>query len=147
VHRSSVDFDYAVESVKSESVELEGYTTDGAEPSYVEGPDEPSKYRTEVVVRRRGAGVFPVDVVMVFSDGVELRERWDGEYRWKLFVVERPAKLDYAVVDPERILLLDLHPTNNGRRLEADARLPARKWASKWMIWVQDLMATFAFFV
>jgi hypothetical protein len=147
VHRSSVDFDYAVESVKSESVELEGYTAGGGGPSYVEAPDEPSTYRTEVVVRRKGSGVFPVDVLMVFEDGVELRKKWDGEYRWKLFVVERPAKLDYAVVDPERILLLDLHPTNNSRRLEADARLPARKWASKWMIWVQDLMATFAFFV
>ena len=27
------------------------------------------------------------------------------------------------------------------------ADFPARKWGSKWMIWLQDLLATFAFFV
>jgi hypothetical protein len=147
VHRSSVDFDYAVESVKSDPVGLDGYAEGAGGLAHVEVADEPSTYRTEVVVRRRGAGVFPVDVLMVFDDGSEVRDRWDGRYRWKLYVEERPARLDYAVVDPERILLLDLYPTNNSRRLEPGDRLPARKWASKWMIWLQDLMATFAFFV
>ena len=35
-----------------------------------------------------------------------------------------------------------------GRRVrKPDAELPARKWASKWMIWVQDLMSSFAFYI
>jgi hypothetical protein len=104
-------------------------------------------YRTEVVVRRKGAGSFPVDVLMVFEDGNEIREPWDGEYRWKLFVEERPSKLAYAVVDPERKLVLDLYPSNNSKRLTPDADFPSRKWGAKWMIWLQDLLATFAFFV
>lgn len=84
---------------------------------------------------------------MVFEDGSEVRTAYDGKYRWKLFVEEREAKLDYAVVDPERKLLLDLDTTNNSKRAKPDEHLPARKWASKWMIWLQDLMATFAFFI
>ena len=49
-----------------------------------------------------GDGRFPVDVLLVFEDGHEIRERWDGQERWKMFVVERPSKLDYAEVDPDR---------------------------------------------
>jgi hypothetical protein len=62
-------------------------------------------------------------------------------------VEEGASELDYAVVDPERVLLLDLNRTNNSKRVEPRERLPAHKWASKWMIWLQDLMATFAFFI
>jgi hypothetical protein len=62
-------------------------------------------------------------------------------------VEERPAKLRSASVDPDRVLLLDVDHTNNSRLLEPDATLPAVKWASKWMIWLQDWMATFAFFI
>jgi len=147
VHRSSNDFDYAIQSVSSVPVELKGYSERGGTLSYFEPEGEPEMYRTEVVVRRNGAATFPVDVLMVFEDGEEVREQWDGIYRWRLFVSERPSKLEYAVVDPERKLLLDLYYTNNSRRLEPAAQLPARKWGSKWMIWLQDLLATFAFFI
>jgi hypothetical protein len=147
VHYSAKDFDYAVQSVLSRPVELEGFKTERGTLSFVQPVGEPSLYHTEVVVRRNGSGTFPIEVLMVFEDGTEVRKEWDGRYRWKLFVEERPTKLDYAVVDPERKLLLDLYYTNNSRRLEADARLPARKWASKWMIWLQNLLATYAFFM
>jgi hypothetical protein len=76
-----------------------------------------------------------------------VRENWDGKDRWKLFAYEKPSRLRYAAVDPERILVLDVNYTNNSKRLKPAAALPAYKWASKWMIWLQDLLATFAFFV
>lgn len=150
VYRSSDDFDYGIRRVASEPVELRGYVERGSDLVYQAGAESEGAgeiYRTEVVVERRGAGRFPVEVLMVFEDGTEVRRDWDGEARWKLYIEERDAQLDYAVVDPERRLVLDLYYTNNSRRLEPDARFPARKWASKWMIWVQDLLATFAFFV
>jgi len=83
---------------------------------------------------------------MVFEDGSEVRELWDGQDRFKLYVEEKSQKLSYAVVDPERKLLLDLYYTNNSKLLEPRGTLPARKWSSKWMIWFQDLLTTFAFF-
>ena len=147
VHHDAVVFDYAVESVKSGPSELKGLTGEMGELKYVEPEGEPTRYRTEVVVRNNGSGVFPMDLLMVFEDGSEVLEPWDGEYRWKLFVHEGTVKLDYAVIDPERILLLDLNYTNNSKRIEPLDRLPSRKWGSKWMIWLQDLIATFAFFI
>jgi hypothetical protein len=147
VHYDAAVFDYAIQSVKSRPADIKGFTDSAGELTYVEPKEDTTTYRTEVVVQKKGTGTFPVEVLMVFEDGSELRKPWDGKYRWKLFVEERATKLDYAVVDPERILLLDINTTNNSKRIEPRDRLPSRKWASKWMIWLQDLMATFAFFI
>ena len=50
-------------------------------------------------------------------------------------------------VDPDRVLVLDLNYTNNSRRMESQATLPAVKWASKWLVWMQDLLLVFGGFV
>ena len=83
---------------------------------------------------------------MAFEDGEEVRYRWDGRDRWKRIVVEQTSKLAYAVVDPDRILLLDVRPSNNSRMLEAPDRTPAIKWSARWLIWLQDLLTNFAYF-
>jgi len=103
-------------------------------------------YRSEVVVRRNGGAIFPVEVLLVFEDGSQVRRQWDGRYRWQLFVEEGPAKLAWAEVDPDRVLALDLYPSNNSRRVDSAARMPAVKWASKWLIWFQDLLLGYGFF-
>ena len=151
IHEDSVTFDYAVASVASLVAEAEGWIKEEDKLVYstpVDDSDEESGtlYRTEVVVQRLGGGRFPVEVLMVFEDGEEIRESWDGEAHWKTFVVERPSKLEFAAVDPDRVLMLDLYYRNNSRYLEEPSRLPARKWGSKWMIWLQDAMAAFAWF-
>ena len=153
VYRAAEEFDYAIESVGSKSAAVEGMVDREGELEYVAGPadddadDAGGVYRTEVVVRRVGGGIFPVDVLMVFEDGEEVRESWDGRYRWRKFVEERPSKLSYAVVDPDFILLLDTNRTNNSRLRESQATLPAVKWTTRWMLWLQDFLATFGFFV
>jgi hypothetical protein len=145
VYRGSDAFDYAVESVSSKPVALAGF--DGKQVLVADNKPGPGKpFRTEVVVRRLGGGVFPVEVLLVFVDGTELRQTWDGKDRWKLFAVERPAKLKHAIVDPERKLVLDVDYTNNSKLLEPAATVAVFKWTSKWMVWMQDLLATFAFF-
>ena len=154
IYRDSVTFDYAVASVTTKPAEAEGWTRDGGEMVYSKPePDDDDSadagivYRSEVVVQRLGGGRFPVDVLMVFEDGHQIRQRWDGEAHWRSFVVERDSKLDHAVIDPERVLMLDLRYTNNSMYAEEPSRLAARKWGSKWMIWLQDLMSTFAYYM
>lgn len=83
---------------------------------------------------------------MVFEDGEEVRYRWDGRARWKRIVVEQTSKLAHAVVDPDRVLLLDVRPSNNSLVLESPDRGPALKWTSRWLVWLQDLLTSFAFF-
>ncbi len=128
VYRSSVVFDYAVSQLT---------TT----------PGESGRHHTEVVVQRLGDGVFPMSVLVTFDDGSTARERWDGRDRWKLFAYNRTAAAVSAEIDPDGILLLDLNRVNNSRTVTSAAPKAARQWAGRWLIWLQDLALTYAFFV
>ena len=150
VYRSSSHFDYAIESVKSRPLELRGLEETPAGPATRQHVSaaygESRTYRSEIVVRREGDAIFPVDVLLVFDDGSEMRHSWDGKRRWTMLVEERPAKLAYAVVDPDRILLLDIDRTNNSRTLTPGDDFVATKLASRWIVWLQDFLLTFTFF-
>jgi hypothetical protein len=129
VHRSSNAFDYAVDVFKSEPTET-GAT-----------------YRTTVVARRLGEGIFPLDVRVRFGNGAEHRWNWDGRERWKVFEVETPLRALSAEIDPERVLLLDLQRTNNSATLKPAASQAARKWSLAWLVWLQDHLLTYGFFI
>jgi aminopeptidase N len=128
VYRGSDTFDYAVQELVSERLD------DG-------------RYRTTVVAQRLGEATFPVDVVTTFDDGEQVTERWDGLARRRLLVYERAARASTAEVDPRRVLLLDVNYTNNSRTLQPRSGEASLKWALTWMVWLQDLMLTYAFFV
>jgi hypothetical protein len=149
VHRDSVGFDYAVDSVHSMPVDPTGLVQRGGEIVATEARDEGERvaYRTEAMLRRLGGGVFPVEVLLVFEDGHEIRFDWTGEERSKLFVVDHGSEVRQVVIDPARVLLLDVDYTNNSRLREPRPGLPATKWGSKWMVWFQDLLSTIAFFI
>jgi len=132
VFRSSNAFDYGVDGLFS--VSAGGRAGDGA-------------YRTELIVRRYGEAVFPVDVLVIFEDDRQVRERWDGQARWRRFTYEHAARVRSAIVDPDRTLLLDVNYANNSRTLAPRADEAATKWSSKWLVWLQDLMLTWAFLV
>jgi hypothetical protein len=149
VHRSSSSFDYAIEVLRSEAVADRGFFGEGTSRSFRGGRDlsAAGRYRTVVVARRHGEGVFPVEVRVVFENNQETRWRWDGRERWKAFEVENGSRARYAQVDPDRVLLLDLDVTNNSMTLHPAARGAARKWSLTWLIWLQDHLLTYGFFI
>jgi hypothetical protein len=51
-----------------------------------------------------------------------------------------------AQVDPDRVLLLDVNYTNNSYSLAPASERAATKWSLAWLVWLQDLLATSAFF-
>jgi hypothetical protein len=124
VYRSSNVFDYAVERL-----------------------DTDADNRTTVVVRRLGEAIFPVDLLVTFENGEQAREKWDGIDRWKAFTFDRATRAKTAQIDPDRVLLLDLDYTNNSKTTEPKAHAAATKWSLQWMVWLQDLMLTWGFFV
>ena len=146
VYRSSNRFDYAIESLTSAAVTSRGLM-DSEEGLVFGERSEPGVYRTTAVVRRLEAGQFPVDVLVTFENGEQAREAWDGIARWKAFTFDRPVKAVSVQVDPERVLLLDTNFTNNSRTLAPAADAAATKWSLRWMVWLQDIMMTYAFFV
>jgi len=146
VYRKAAVFDYAVESVASDELKTEGLVDKDGKPTYVKGGSStPKQYQTRVVVRRLEDGVLPVDVLLKFENGDEFRDLWDSRNTWKLYTIVKPVKLSYAIVDPDRKILLDINYTNNSRALVPKADFAASKWASKWMIALQDYLQTLAF--
>ena len=109
-----------------------------------EPPAAPRLYVTELVVRRFGEAVLPVDVLVTFAGGRQVREHWDGRDRWRLYRWERPERAVTAEVDPGATLLLDVNRTNNSWTLEPRAGDAARKWSAHWLVWLQDALLTWA---
>jgi aminopeptidase N len=134
VYRSSNTFDYGVQEFRSERIDDSAAATATA-------------FRTTVVVRRYGEAVFPVDVVTTFDTGERIKETWNGQDRRAMFVYERSARATSVQVDPDHVLLLDVAYTNNSRTLKPRREEASLKWSLKWMVWLQDLMLTYGFFV
>jgi hypothetical protein len=145
VHRSSNTFDYAVVSVETGPIATNGYDETRPTPLVADRTDA-GTFRTTVVVRREGEAIFPVEVVTTFENGDQARERWDGRDRRRLFTYDRPARATQVVVDPHRVLLLDVNYTNNSWTSRPRAVEAADTWSLTWTVWLQDLLMTWAFF-
>lgn len=141
---SSGKVDYAVSKITSTPErQLEGWF----EGKYREKEEKLKKglFISEVLVRRLGEVRAPVEVLIVFEDGNKIRERWDGQYRWKKFIYKSPARVKEAVVDPEFKLVLDINRTNNSLIRKANIFSPL-KWTSNWLVWLQHALEFFTIF-
>ena len=128
VYRGSAVFDYGVESVTSTAADAGLFTS-------------------EVVVRRHGDGIFPVAILVTLANGEQRRFGWDGGGRWHRVTLQHGSRALSAQVDPDQILVLDTNFTNNSFTTEPKAGRAATRWAATWMIWLQDQMLAWAFFV
>lgn len=145
-YRSSNVFDYEVADLASVPVAASGFFGAPGKERFQAERDTPGRFRTTVVVRRLGEAIFPVDVLVTFKGGAKVRERWDGRSRWTKYTYDRPDQALSAVVDPNRVLLLDVNYTNNSRTLEPKGGAAATKWMWKWIAWLQDALLTASFF-
>ncbi len=146
VHRGSASVDYAVSDLQSQRSSVRGYIDRDRQRTFVT-PASDALWETTVVVQRKGEAVFPVDVEVTFGNGERVRERWDGRDRWRTFSFTRAVQARSAQVDPDHVILLDVDYTNNSRSLEPRGGAAATKWALTWLVYWQDLMMTYGFFV
>jgi hypothetical protein len=145
VYRGTQVFDYGIDTLRSAPAGSAGFFDRGGRRVF-ERSSAPGNYHTEVVVRRYGDGVFPVDLVVRFENGERVRERWDGRGSWKAYTYERRVPAVSAEVDPDRVLALDVNPTNNGKVVHPQANPAATKWMVTWLVWLQDLLLTYSYF-
>ena len=105
----------------------------------VETTPEGDEFKSDVLVRRKGEFIFPVELEVRFEDGQTVLERWDGSETWKKFTYVRPDRLVSATVDPERKVLLDVSYTNNSRTVEIQSA-GVNKLTFRWLFLWQCLM-------
>jgi hypothetical protein len=127
VYRGSQTFDYGVDRFTSERAG--------------------DAFHTMVAARRYGDGVFPVEVLVTYEDGQQSRWNWDGRDRWTLFQADTAARAVSVEVDARRVLLLDVNRTNNSASLNPAGPRAARKWSLTWLVWMQDHLMTYGFFI
>jgi Peptidase family M1 domain len=127
VYRGSQTFDYGVDQFRSDRAG--------------------DSFHTMVAARRFGDGVFPVDVQVSYENGQQSRWTWDGRDRWKLFQADGASRAVSVEIDPRRVLVLDVNRTNNSAALDPEGPRAARKWSLAWLVWLQDHLLTYGFFV
>jgi hypothetical protein len=143
VHRSSNTFDYAVGAVTSSQSGPRGFGNDDRQ--LLSGRAR-GTWRSDIVVRRLGEAVFPIDVLVTFADGSEESATWDGRARWRRLTYERPSRVVAVAVDPREVLALDVNRTNNSWTEAPATRKASRQWTTRWWLWAQDLVITYGFF-
>ena len=146
VYRSAAAFDYGIESVVSEPATLTGFVDRDGKRVFVEAARE-APFLTRAIVRRYGEGTFPVDVRITFDDGTHTTRTWDGKDRWAEIRVQHAHRALSVIVDPDAVLALDINRTNNSRSLQPQTAAAAAAWSWRWLVWAQDLLLTYGFFI
>ena len=118
---------------------------------------ESGHYRTRVLVRRYGDGMFTgtsrapvgpfdsgrgVEIAVRFADGDERVDEWDGRAVQRLFEYDSTSPAESAAVDPRHVIVLDVDRTNNTRTLTPKSGHAAAKWSAVWALWLEQLLLT-----
>lgn len=107
---------------------------------------EETLYKSQVTLYRNGQIEMPVEVLVHFEDGTEIVEKWDGKARIHYLNFTKPTKVQWADIDPERKIHIDQNFTNNSLTLEPETT-PIKKYFSKFLFWVQNVMQTITMLV
>ena len=115
---------------------------------------------TTVTVTRDGNGTFAgrstprtaefqsgdaLHLKVIFADGTESSARWDGRDQSHQFMFRGPSPATAAYLDPDRIVTLDRNRLDNSIVTPSPTNVPARKWAARWMVWLQHTMLSYGF--
>jgi hypothetical protein len=138
---SSNVFDYSVDNISNRKIpDPQGVFNINGAP--IKPDTGKPMFECEVIVKREGEAIAPVDVEVGFANGDKWTETWDGQYRWKKYVYKTASPVSYALVDPQHKMVMDVNRNNNSRMVRpGDFRsLSARKYGSKFLFWVQTYL-------
>lgn len=106
--------DYAVESIASNRAAAPaGVFGDPAHPSPAPAPTGESGFLGDVLVRRRGTLVLPVEVALTSADGTVTRVVWGAKQSWAHLPYAGTSALISAEIDPRPSILLDANLLDN----------------------------------
>jgi hypothetical protein len=141
---SSNVFDYSVDYIANTMIPPPTgmFTINGTKNDTSSVQQSNVKFRCDIVVKREGEAIAPVEVLVVFENGDQKHEQWDGQYRWKKFTYFSDSKVKEAIVDPDHKLVMDVNWNNNSKVVRGAGfkSMAARKYASKVLFWVQNYL-------
>ena len=104
-----------------------------------DAPDEKkgeTVYQTTVLIQRLGDFIFPVVAEIKFDNGETIREKWDGQDRWKRYTYLKKASVLSVEIDPDHQITMDRNYLNNSITTEPQ-RGAVHKIATYWLFCTQ----------
>ncbi len=98
------------------------------------------KYRNEVVFVRK-SGYFPVELSLKLKGGHEKKIFWEKDEKWKKVIFTDDNPVDFAFVDPDFKIPLDINLVNNSKVVRKDNRV-LRKLTVKFGFYFQNILAS-----
>jgi len=96
-------------------------------------------YITEVVVRRLGEVIIPVEISIELEDGERMKEVWDARERWHKIEMKTDSKIKSAIIDPEGKIPLDVNINNNSLSTEVDDSV-IMKLSTQCLFWLETMI-------
>jgi hypothetical protein len=87
-------------------------------------------------LERVGEVMLPVEVLVHFTDGAEVLEKWDGKSRFKDFTYSGRREIEWVRIDPEFRIKMDVNYINNSRTIDPDP-VPVRRMINKFISLMQ----------
>jgi hypothetical protein len=108
--------------------------------------DSLKNYENKVILKREGEIIMPVEVLIHFENGQEIRKEWDGNSRTTEFKFLSNSKIVWAKIDPENKIQMDVDVANNSMTLEQE-KSPIWKYTVKFLFWLQNIIQSVVWFV
>ncbi|MGB8492385.1 MAG: M1 family metallopeptidase [Bacteroidales bacterium] len=105
-------------------------------------PEADSLYTAVAQVERVGEVKIPVDVLIHFSNGDQVIEKWGGKERYKDYTFSGYREIDRVVIDPDFKNPMDVNYINNSMTTSPD-RVPVRRVADKLMAFLGFWLSIF----
>ncbi len=122
-----------------------------AVPDAVPAEGEAARIRTAVLVRRRGDAVVPVRIEVTRDSGDPERatwestwQTWDGRERWHRFVFD--GRIQAARLYPRAEFLQDADRRNDSLTKRQNPR-PGAKWATRFLMWIENAALSYGRFL
>lgn len=138
--------DYRISRISNTLVKEPNGIFDSGKKPESDTNDSTKIYESKVILKREGEVIMPVEILVHFSNGDEITKTWDGKARTHELKFKSNAKIEWAKIDPENKILIDVNLANNTYTLKQDSK-PIWKYAVKFLFWLQNIIQSVVWLV
>jgi len=132
--------DYAVKQVYNRPLTQPGGMYDKKDTRIFVSPEQVgTKFKATVEIQRVGDMQMPIEIMVIFENGEERLEKWDGLGTELKLEFETETKLVSVIIDPDNKLTMDINRSNNSFTLQQDHRA-IWKYGVEFLFWLQNLL-------
>jgi hypothetical protein len=128
--------DYRVAGILNRKYRKPEGRTGLADSTELEGQNPDSLYFSVAQLERVGEVMLPVEVLVHFTNGEEVLEKWDGKARFMDLRYSGNREIEWVKIDPEYKLRMDVNFVNNSMTTEP-RHTPLHRIANKFLAFFQ----------